>query len=890
MSSNPYQMRDENQLRVALREDEISVAPASDVDVLVAVINDGATEEDVDIGVKGVPAEWLTLEPPMIRLAPKEARQVVVTIHPPPVPESRVGQYPLDIQITSRNNPNRSATVHGTLTVAAYESRGRIGVLLGSLQYPIVPGSTLHIPILLQNRGLEEDSFRLNVAGVPSTWISTNSAVTRLEPSASKEIMVTIHVPRSPQAAAGRTPVMIQLTSQKFPDQRTDVDCILTISAFSQFSAVLEPTTLEGGQFAQIIINNEGNTVDTYSLNFQDPVNQLVFEKAVQVATPGPQPGTQRVETGYVEIPHGDRFQIAAGERGSYPFRVRLRSRPIVGGPQAYPFTVSAASSEKRVYDLAGQLNERGLIPVWLIAALTLGIFVLCLLFVIPLRNLPTSARATQTAAFNQTQAALSGQQDSDGDGLTDTEEAGIGTDPFIADTDDDGLLEGEEVETYQTNPLVADTDDDGLLDGAEVNEHETDPRNPDSDLDLLNDGDEIENNTDPRVVDTDQDGVSDGAEVSQGTDPLQQDSDRDQLLDGQENQTCPRPLTPDSDSDGLIDGTDRDPCNPANPALTATAAAGAPTQAPPTQPQPTQVQPTAVIPTITLAPTNIPPTNPPAATLTPAPPSLQGVMLFDSNRDGNSEIYALNLANQALTRLTTNSAQDVQPDLAPDAVRVAFVSNQDGNNEIYVGALDGRVPINLTANSADDQQPSWSPDGNWIAFTTNRDGNQEIYVMRSDGSQLRNLTNNPANDFAPVWFSTGGILGSQDWIAFTSTRDGNQEVYKVRPDGAGLTNLTNNPANDYSPSSLPGAQIIAFVTERDGNPEIYTMNQNGGTAANISNNPARDLDPALGSNGAWIAFATDREGNLEIHVVGTQAGASYNLTRNPGQDRAPDW
>ena len=42
MSSNPYQMRDENQLRVALREDEISVAPASDVDVLVAVINDGS--------------------------------------------------------------------------------------------------------------------------------------------------------------------------------------------------------------------------------------------------------------------------------------------------------------------------------------------------------------------------------------------------------------------------------------------------------------------------------------------------------------------------------------------------------------------------------------------------------------------------------------------------------------------------------------------------------------------------------------------------------------------------------------------------------------------------------------------------------------------------------
>jgi hypothetical protein len=888
--SNPYQTRDENQLRIAIREEQISVAPANDVHVQVAVINDGPTEDDVNILINGVPAEWITIDPPVVRLAPKEGKQVIVTVQPPPIPESRVGQYPLDIQAVSRSDPKRSAMTRGVLTVAAYESRGRIGVLLGSLQYPIIPGSTVHVPILLQNRGLEEDTFRLSIAGIPSTWISTNSALTRLEPSGSKEIMVTIHVPRSPQAAAGRTPFVIQLTSQMFPDQRTDVDCILTVSAFSQFSASLEPATLEVGQFGQVVISNEGNTVDTYGLNFQSPGNLLLFEKAVQVARPGPQPGTQRVETGYVEIPQGDRFQVAAGERGAYPFRARLRSRPIVGSTQAYPFMVSAASGEKRVHDLTGQLNERGLIPIWLLAALTVGSLIFCLLFLIPLRNLPTAARATQTASFNQTQAALSGQQDTDGDGLTDTEEAGIGSDPLVADTDGDELTEGEEVETYQTNPLVADTDDDGLQDGEEVKEHETDPRNPDSDTDLLNDGDEIERTTDPRVVDTDQDGVGDGAEVSQGTDPRQQDTDRDQLLDGQENQTCPRPLTPDSDSDGIIDGNDRDPCNAANPALTATAIAGAPTPAPPTQPQPTQAQPTAVIPTITLAPTNIPPTNPPAATLTSAPPILLGVMLFGSNRDGNSEIYALNLANQALTRLTNSAAQDVQPDLAPDATRVAYVSNQDGNNEIYVGALDGRVPLNLTGNAADDQQPTWSPDGNWIAFTTNRDGNQEVYVMRSDGSQLRNLTNNPANDSAPVWYSTGGILGSQDWIAFTSTRDGNQEVYKVRPDGGGLTNLTNNPANDYSPASFAGAQILAFVTERDGNPEIYTMNQNGGAATNITNSPARDLDPAIGSNGSWIAFATDREGNLEIYVVRTQGGTSYNLTRNPGQDRDPDW
>ncbi len=64
---------------------------------------------------------------------------------------------------------------------------------------------------------------------------------------------------------------------------------------------------------------------------------------------------------------------------------------------------------------------------------------------------------------------------DSDGDGLTDWREAGLGTDPFDSDSDDDGLSDGEEVGTYGTDPLDADSDGDGLSDGWEV-DHQKDP------------------------------------------------------------------------------------------------------------------------------------------------------------------------------------------------------------------------------------------------------------------------------------------------------------------------------------------------------------------------------------------------------------------------------
>ena len=882
MNSSESQRRDDNQLKVAIREEQIYVAPEGRVTVHVGILNEAATEDDVDLVVTGVLPEWVTIHSPIVHLAPGEAKLVTLTIQPPSLPDTRVGQYSLEVRALSRNDPKRSASARSSLTVAAYQSKGRIGVLLGSVHYAVMPGSSVTVPILLQNRGAEEDSFRLNVTGLPPNWVTTNSMITALEPNTSAEIQLTLQVPRSPQAVAGRVPFTIQMVSQLFPTQTAEAECILTISAFSEFSASLETSQLEASQFGQLIISNEGNTTDTYLLSFQSRENELIFEKAVQVARPSPRPGTQQVALAYVEIPQGERLQVPAGQRGVYAFRSRLRSRPLLGSEQTYPFTVAVRSTSNQSTELAGQVIDRAYVPFWMLPVGLIASLLLCLLFLIPLRGLPTAASATQTAAFNQTQAALSGSGDSDGDGLTNEREATLGTDPLLPDTDADRLLDRDEVETHQTNPLDVDTDDDRLQDADEIQTHQTDPRNPDMDGDGRIDGDEIAGGSDPRNPDTDGDGLRDGDEIRLNTDPENPDSDSDGLQDGQENETCPRPVDPDSDDDGITDGRDLEPCSATNPALTATAAAGATTAAPPT-----------AAPTFTSAPTQTPlptNTNPPAATVTPAPPSLQGTMLFSSNRTGNSEIYALNLANQVLTRLTNNTAQDVQPALAPNSLQMAYVTNQDGNNEIYLGNVNGGTPSNLTKNAADEQDPTWSPDGNWIAFTSNRDGNQEIYIMRSDGSEVRNLTQNQGNDFAPTWFSVGGLLGSQDWIAFTSTRDGNQEVYKVRPDGSQLTNLTQNPANDHSPSGFAGGGILAFVSDRNGNSEIYVMTDNGGAQTNITNNSAQDLDPAINPGGIWVAFSTDRGGNLEVHIVRVDAGPTFNLTRDAGQDRYPDW
>jgi len=60
-------------------------------------------------------------------------------------------------------------------------------------------------------------------------------------------------------------------------------------------------------------------------------------------------------------------------------------------------------------------------------------------------------------------------QEDFDRDNLTNLQEYLLGTDIRNADTDGDGLSDGDEVNTYHTNPLLADTDGDLIPDGVEV-------------------------------------------------------------------------------------------------------------------------------------------------------------------------------------------------------------------------------------------------------------------------------------------------------------------------------------------------------------------------------------------------------------------------------------
>ena len=90
-------------------------------------------------------------------------------------------------------------------------------------------------------------------------------------------------------------------------------------------------------------------------------------------------------------------------------------------------------------------------------------------------------------------------------------------------------------------------------------------------------------------------------------------------------------------------------------------------------------------------------------------------------------------------------------PAWSPDGRQITFSSNRDGNMDIFVMNVDGSNVRNLTRSPQDEDFPTWSLDGNWLAFSRFT-VNNEIFVMAADGSRITQLTNNPASDWYPVW------------------------------------------------------------------------------------------------------------------------------------------
>ena len=207
--------------------------------------------------------------------------------------------------------------------------------------------------------------------------------------------------------------------------------------------------------------------------------------------------------------------------------------------------------------------------------------------------------------------------------------------------------------------------------------------------------------------------------------------------------------------------------------------------------------------------------------------------IVFASNRDGNWDIYSMDVNGNNLLQLTDHPTTDEYPACSPDGRRIAFRSERDGPPDLYVMDRDGNNVIRLTNSNFREGRPSWTPDGTKIAFVSGPQNIQfhpkHIFVMNADGTGMRNLTEDTdlTDSFSPSWSPDGKE------IVFSSRPNVRvRHIYVMTAEGKRLKRLTEDVSYDGNPVYSPDGTKIAFESTRDGGLDghwnIYLMDTDG--------------------------------------------------------------
>lgn len=112
-------------------------------------------------------------------------------------------------------------------------------------------------------------------------------------------------------------------------------------------------------------------------------------------------------------------------------------------------------------------------------------------------------------------------------------------------------------------------------------------------------------------------------------------------------------------------------------------------------------------------------------------------------------------------TRVTTGIGSAGNPSQNRDG-RIVFQSNRDGNSEIYTVNRDGSNLQRLTSDTGaatfSDTDAVFSPNGRTIAWTSNggADGLYNVWLMNSDGKNKRQFASGFVATAYPAWTADG--------------------------------------------------------------------------------------------------------------------------------------
>jgi Tol biopolymer transport system component len=160
---------------------------------------------------------------------------------------------------------------------------------------------------------------------------------------------------------------------------------------------------------------------------------------------------------------------------------------------------------------------------------------------------------------------------------------------------------------------------------------------------------------------------------------------------------------------------------------------------------------------------------------------------------------------------------------LSPDGKSVALAIDKNFNMDIWTLDLARKALTRLTFDDVEDSVPCWTPDGKRIAFSSDpgRGGYGSVYVKPADGTGKGELlTSVPDRSIHPASWSTDGkilvtiefSLDSANWDIGVVSMDGER---KWKP-------LLKEKHNEAQPRISPDGKWIAYMSDESGGNEVY--------------------------------------------------------------------
>ena len=249
-----------------------------------------------------------------------------------------------------------------------------------------------------------------------------------------------------------------------------------------------------------------------------------------------------------------------------------------------------------------------------------------------------------------------------------------------------------------------------------------------------------------------------------------------------------------------------------------------------------------------------------------------------------SADIFVAPAAGGPAVKLVDHGAQ---PAWSPDGRTIVFQSDRKGHWDIWAVPSDGGEPRPLTNDDAIDYQPSVSPDGKWIVFASLLQLNQlrSLRVMPADGSgPPRELPVPGGMVVSPAWSVAG------DWIYFASSPTPNAartSLWRVAFAPAGTTpvvqRVTLGEAADTDPA-IPGrGRRLAFGRASNA-PDLFELDVKSGALRQITATACLDDYPHVSPDGRTLLFFSDRARRTGLFTIGID-GSDLQPVTPPGID-----